>query len=98
MASRFYSRIIYSRKARPEREVESNTYPTTGTKYAIPWMGNAAHWVQTHLIVPAPLPDGRRQLLGFTYTTRAEALVVAGFWLLSTVLSVVGYRTFPGNI
>ncbi|KAJ5378417.1 hypothetical protein N7509_011536 [Penicillium cosmopolitanum] len=98
MASRFYSRMIYSRKARPEREVESNTYPATGTKYAIPWMGNSAHWVQTHLTVPAPLPNGRRQLLGFTYTTRAEALAVAGFWLLSTVLSVVGYRTFPGNI
>jgi ferric-chelate reductase len=98
MASHLYSRMIRSRKARAEREVESNTYPTTSTRYAIPWMGDAAHWVQTHLIVPAPLTNGGRKLLGCTFTNRGEALVVVGFWLLSTVLSVVGYRTFPGNI
>lgn len=84
---------------RSEPEVESHTYySAAGARYALPWIGNAVHWVKTHLIVPAPLPDRGRQFLGFTYTTRAEALVVAGFWILSAALSVVGYQTFPGNI
>lgn len=80
-----------------EHEVESNVYPPTAARHNLPWKG-IVHWMQTHLIVPAPLPMGGRKLLGCTYTNRAEALVVVGFWLLSTVLSVIGYRTFPGNI
>ncbi|KAJ5586642.1 hypothetical protein N7450_006429 [Penicillium hetheringtonii] len=98
MSSRLYSWILNSRSRIPqsEPEVESNTYPTAGTRY-LPW-SSLIHWLQTHLVLPAPLPNGGRNLLGFTYTTRAEALVVGGFWLLSTLLSFLGYRTFPGNI
>lgn len=36
--------------------------------------------------------------MGFIFTSPAEAFVVLGFWILSVVLSVVGYRTFSGNI
>jgi len=61
-------------------------------------MEHAFHWLQTHLIVPAPLATTGRALIGFTFSNRAESLVVAGFWLISIVLSLVGYRTFPGNI
>jgi len=98
MSSRLYSWILNSRSrsSQSEQEVESNTYPTAGTRY-LPW-SSLIHWLQTHLVLPAPLPNGGRNLLGFTYTTRVEALVVGGFWFLSTLLSFLGYRTFAGNI
>lgn len=61
-------------------------------------MQRAFHWLQTHFIIPAPVATRGQNLVGFTFSNRAESLAVAGFWLISIVLSLVGYRTFPGNI
>ncbi|KAE8372399.1 ferric reductase like transmembrane component-domain-containing protein [Aspergillus bertholletiae] len=56
------------------------------------------HWIQTYIITPSPLPSGGRHLLWWTFPTRAEAIIVVLFWLLSSVLSSVSYRIFPDNI
>lgn len=89
---------IYHRKPRIQRGIESQTYPLLNTWRAIPWVGSTIHWLQTHLIVSAPLASRGRELLLCTFSNRAEALAVGGFWILSIVLSLVGYRTFEGNI
>ncbi|KAJ5666584.1 hypothetical protein N7462_010993 [Penicillium macrosclerotiorum] len=78
--------------------IESNIHPLNCTWIALPWLRHAFHWVQTHLIISPPLANQGRKFIGHTFSTRAEALVVAGFWIISITLSFVGYRTFPGNI
>lgn len=98
MASRLFHWILHQRKPREDCEVESQLYPSNKTWDFLPGVGGLIHWVQTHLIVPAPLATRGRHLLGCTYSSRAEALAVGGFWLLSIILSVVGYRTFSGNL
>lgn len=81
-----------------DRGLESNTYPPIVPWHQLPLAVNVIHWVQTHLIIPAPLAGRGRHFVSCAFTTRAEALAVAGFWVLSLILSVIGYRTFPGNI
>ncbi|KAJ6148790.1 hypothetical protein N7497_010772 [Penicillium chrysogenum] len=82
-----------------ERALESNVYPLIKLLKNTPLVGTGLHWIQTHLMIPSPLATTHgRHLLGFTFSTRVEALIVVGFWTISIVLSVVGYRTFPGNI
>ncbi|KAJ5772635.1 hypothetical protein N7520_003164 [Penicillium odoratum] len=98
MSYRFCRWAIYHRKPRMQRGVESQTYPFLNKWHANPWVGQSIHWLQTHLIVAAPLASRGRQLLLCTFSNRAEALAVGGFWILSIVLSLVGYRTFTGNI
>ncbi|GFF78671.1 putative plasma membrane ferric-chelate reductase [Aspergillus lentulus] len=55
-------------------------------------------WIQTNLIIPAPLASSRRQLLWWTFPGRIHAIVVLLFWILSIVLCLIGYRTFSDNI
>lgn len=95
---RLCSWAFYSQQPELESGLEFNTYRAAGTWHQFPLIRNAVHWVKTHLIIPAPLAGCGRQFISCTFTSRAEALVVAGFWILSTILSIVGYRTFPGNI
>ncbi|CAG8133829.1 unnamed protein product [Penicillium olsonii] len=97
MISRLFVWAFHRRRGHKERSLESNAYPFVGTLEKIPLVGTCLHWVQTHVIIPAPLAT-RKCILGFTFSTRAEALIVFGFWTLSIVLSLVGYRTFSGNI
>ncbi|KAJ5638314.1 hypothetical protein N7490_008193 [Penicillium lividum] len=98
MSYRFCRWAIYHRKPRMQRGMESQTYPRLNKWHAHPWMGHSIHLLQTHLIVAAPLASRGRELLLCTFSNRAEALAVGGFWILSIVLSLVGYRTFTGNI
>ncbi|KAJ6118066.1 hypothetical protein N7471_013943 [Penicillium samsonianum] len=99
MAYRLCDWLFYGRQRRAERALESNVYPLIKFLENIPLVGTGLHWIQTHLMIPAPLATTHgRHLLGFTFSTRVEALIVVGFWMISIVLSVVGYRTFPGNI
>ncbi|KAL4920041.1 ferric reductase like transmembrane component-domain-containing protein [Aspergillus aurantiobrunneus] len=58
----------------------------------------AYHWVQTHFLVPTTIPSSGRQFLWWTFSTRSEAIVSLGFWVLSTVSCAIGYRLFPENI
>ncbi|GFF31374.1 ferric/cupric reductase transmembrane component 2 [Aspergillus udagawae] len=55
-------------------------------------------WIQTNLIIPAPLASSRRRLLWWTFPGRIHAIIVLLFWILSIVLCLVGYRTFSDNI
>ncbi|EKV18859.1 FRE family ferric-chelate reductase, putative [Penicillium digitatum PHI26] len=91
--------LFHRPQRRTERALESNVYPFTKLLKQVPWVGAGLQWIQTHLIIPTPLATTHgRRLLGFTFSTRVEALIVVGFWMISILLSVVGYRTFPGNI
>ncbi|KAJ5131567.1 uncharacterized protein N7515_007606 [Penicillium bovifimosum] len=91
--------VLHSRQRSTERAIESNMYPLMRVLERTPLVGTGLHWIQTHLIVPSPLATTHgRYMLGCTFSTRAEALVITGFWLISIILSVVGYRTFTGNI
>ncbi|KAI9039537.1 ferric reductase family protein [Aspergillus affinis] len=56
------------------------------------------NWINTHLVVASPLPSHGRHILWWAFPTRIEALVTFAFWTISTVLCMVGYRTFLGNI
>lgn len=56
------------------------------------------HWLQTHLVVPAPLPSSRRKLLWWTFPTRIEAVTVLLFWVLSVVVCTLEYRPVEGNL
>lgn len=98
MCSRLCTWMIYRRKPRIGCDLESHVYPRTAMGDIHPRVVIFLHWVRTHLLVPAPIARCGRNLLGCTFSTRAEALVIGGFWLLSVILSVVGYRTFSGNI
>ncbi|KAJ5927782.1 hypothetical protein N7466_006738 [Penicillium verhagenii] len=98
MSYRLCRWAIYHRKPRMQHGVESQTYPLISACRTIPWVAHSVHWVQTHLIVAAPLASRGRELLLCTFSNRAEALAVGGFWFLSIILSMVGYRTFDGNI
>lgn len=98
MGSRVGTWLLNHRTPRLGRDLESCLYLETATGDLRPWVGGLLHWVRTHLVVPAPLARRGRNLLGCTFSTRVEALVIGGFWLLSIILSFVGYRTFPGNI
>ncbi|GKZ24124.1 hypothetical protein AbraIFM66951_008937 [Aspergillus brasiliensis] len=55
------------------------------------------HWLQTHLVVPAPLST-RRKLLWWTFPTRIEAVTVLLFWALSVVFCTLEYRPVEGNL
>ncbi|KAJ5552043.1 hypothetical protein N7535_000010 [Penicillium sp. DV-2018c] len=91
--------IFRRRQFLTESETESNMYTPLRVLERIPLIGPCLHWIQTHLAVPSPLTTTHgRSMLGCTFSTRAEALIVVGFYLLSIILSVVDYRTFPGNI
>ncbi|KAI3282570.1 hypothetical protein CBS147309_620 [Penicillium roqueforti] len=99
MAYRLSDWLFHRRQRRVERVLESNVYPLMRSLDDMPLVGTGLHWIQTHLMIPPPLAASHgRYLLGFTFSTRVEALIVVGFWTLSIVLSVVGYHTFPGNI
>ncbi|PYH34169.1 ferric reductase family protein [Aspergillus neoniger CBS 115656] len=56
------------------------------------------HWLQTHLVVPAPLSSPRRKLLWWTFPTRIEAVTVLLFWVLSVVVCTLEYRPVEGNL
>ncbi|KAJ5746842.1 uncharacterized protein N7511_008538 [Penicillium nucicola] len=98
MAFRLFDWKVYRRQRHTERVLESNVYPLLRTLEDAPILGTVLHWLHTHIVIPAPLATRGRHLLGCTFSTRAEALVVLGFWTLSIVFSLVGYHTFPGNI
>ncbi|KAJ5704275.1 hypothetical protein N7493_011413 [Penicillium malachiteum] len=92
--------FIYYRKAGPRQEIESQIYHDSTRKAWVenlPLVGNIAQWIQTHLLVASPINRGR-EVFSCTFSNRAEAFAVAGFWIISIVLSVIGYRTFLGNI
>ncbi|KAL4863818.1 hypothetical protein BDV12DRAFT_177032 [Aspergillus spectabilis] len=56
------------------------------------------HWIQTHFIVATAIPSEGRQFFWWTFSNRTEALVTIGFWILSIVVSIVGYRLSSENI
>ncbi|KAL4936431.1 hypothetical protein BDV06DRAFT_205013 [Aspergillus oleicola] len=56
------------------------------------------HWFQTHFLVSTTFPSRGRKFLWWTFSSRSEAIVTLGFWVLSIVLCCVGYRLFPENI
>ncbi|KAJ5332006.1 hypothetical protein N7476_001789 [Penicillium atrosanguineum] len=49
----------------------------------------------THFIVPAPFATKGRNLIGLIFSNRAESLVVAGFWLISIILSLLARNSKP---
>ncbi|KAJ5311898.1 hypothetical protein N7508_002728 [Penicillium antarcticum] len=98
MALRLSDWKFHRRQRQTERVIEANVYPFLRTLEHTPILGTMIHWLHTHIMTPAPLATRGRHLLGCAFSTRAEALVVLGFWVLSTVFSIVGYHTFTGNI
>ncbi|KAL2809434.1 ferric reductase like transmembrane component-domain-containing protein [Aspergillus granulosus] len=57
-----------------------------------------SHWIQTHFLVSTPVPSRGRELFWWTFSNRGEALVIIGFWVLSTVACAIDYRAFPENV
>lgn len=91
--------MLHRRQLSTERIIESNVYAVRKMLEEAPGVGTAFHWIHTHLIIPSPLATTHsRYLLGCTFSTRVEALIVMGFWMISIVLSLVGYKAFSGNI
>ncbi|KAJ5167554.1 uncharacterized protein N7482_006335 [Penicillium canariense] len=90
--------MFYRRQHQFGPSPESNIPPSTDIWYGLPLVRDACRWMQTYLITPAPIVGQGRYLLGFTFSSRVEALAVLGFWFLGIIFTVVGYRTFPGNI
>ncbi|KAJ5343706.1 uncharacterized protein N7506_003530 [Penicillium brevicompactum] len=97
MISRICVWAFHRRHRQTERAVESNAYPLIRSLEKTPIAGTCLHWIQTHIMIPPPLPT-RKCVLGCTFSTRVEALIVMGFWALSIILSLVYYKTFSGNI
>ncbi|KAL4778280.1 ferric reductase like transmembrane component-domain-containing protein [Aspergillus varians] len=56
------------------------------------------HWIQMHFLVATAIPSWGRQFLWWTFSTRSEALITLGFWVLSIVGCAASYRLFPENI
>jgi ferric-chelate reductase len=98
MAFRLCDWINHRPRRQTERAIEANVYPLLRTSESTPLLGTVLHWLHTHIMIPAPLAISGRHLLGCTFSTRAEALVVLGFWVLSIAFTIVGYNTFAGNI
>ncbi|KAL4898075.1 FRE family ferric-chelate reductase [Aspergillus ambiguus] len=90
MLHRLVRHIVESRKAR------ADTRPRYSLTRAL--FTNIYSWVQTHILISPPIPSQGRQVLWWTFPTRAEALVVLVFWFLSITFCAVDYRAFPGNL
>ncbi|KAK2798400.1 hypothetical protein FQN50_008840 [Emmonsiellopsis sp. PD_5] len=57
------------------------------------------HWVRTHLIIPAAFGTHHQRLFYWcSVPTRIEAVVISLFYILSLVLTCVGYDVFKGNL
>lgn len=57
------------------------------------------HWARIHLILPPAIGNYRQRLLHWcTIPTRIEAITVISFYLLSLVLTIIGYDVFRGNL
>lgn len=56
------------------------------------------HQIRTHILVPATLGTYHQRLFYWcTIPSRAETIVVSSFWVLSTVLACINYKTYPDN-
>ncbi|KAL4814447.1 ferric reductase like transmembrane component-domain-containing protein [Aspergillus spinulosporus] len=55
-------------------------------------------FLYAHLFIPTALPSRGRKFLCWTFSSRAEALVTLGFWILSIALCSVSYRLSTDNI
>lgn len=85
------------RRTERDPEIESNTVTSRLNWHPPSGISSLVHWVKTHLLISTPLGKGQ-EVLACTFSNRAEALAVAGFWVMSFVLSFVGYETFEGNL
>lgn len=95
--SRFIGWIMSSRGHDTEHEIESNTYPLVPKHSAPFWVRSLSYWIETHLYVSTPLGKSQ-EILTCTFSNRAEALAVAGFWIMSVALSFLAYDAFEGNL
>lgn len=55
-------------------------------------------WFQLHFVLSRQANSQGYRVLWFTFPTAIEAIVVGLFWVLSTVLCCIGYKTFAENI
>ncbi|CRG88183.1 plasma membrane ferric-chelate reductase (Fre2), putative [Talaromyces islandicus] len=76
------------------RRGATNTYSSIVFKF----LCISYQWTQKHLIVAFPFTSPNRRVLWFELPTRIEALVIAGFWLLSITLTCITYPLFEDNI
>jgi ferric-chelate reductase len=90
--------MLLGRQQHIESGLESTIYRSIGPWRRLSFLECVVHWILTHLIILSPLAGQGRRLIGCTFPSRAGAFAVGGFWILSIILSVVGYRTFQGNI
>lgn len=65
-------------------------------------LGSLFHPLRTHIIIPATFAPAisNHQQLWFSHALpkRVDSLIVFGFWIVSIILSCVGYDSFTGNI
>lgn len=55
-------------------------------------------WAYTHLIIAFPLKISHRRVLWFDLPTRIDAILIAGFWMLSVIFTGTTYRLYDDNI
>ncbi|KAJ5501641.1 FAD-binding 8 [Penicillium expansum] len=60
------------------------------------------HFLRTHIIMPASLapaiPNHQQLWLSHALPKRVDTLIVLGFWIVSILLSCVGYDSFAGSL
>jgi ferric-chelate reductase len=89
MLHRLVQRLLHFRHDHPSQRATPLRY--------LPFR-QVSHWVETHLLVSTTIPSRGREFFWWTFSNRGEAIVVMGFWILSTVACVINYYAFPENI
>lgn len=68
------------------------------TKNANRGFGRLYQWIYTHLVIAFPIETSERRVLWFDLPRRIDAIIIAGFWVLSAVLSCISYILYDDNI
>ncbi|KAL3452766.1 ferric reductase like transmembrane component-domain-containing protein [Aspergillus insuetus] len=89
MLHRLVQHLLHFRHDRPSQRASALQY--------LPFR-QVSHWVQTHFLVSTTIPSRGREFFWWTFSNRGEAVVVMGFWILSTVACTINYYAFPENI
>lgn len=55
-------------------------------------------WIYTHFVIAFPLKVSKRKVLWFDLPTRIDAIIVAGYWLLSIILMCITYYVSDDNL
>lgn len=87
---RLFQHMFGSRRCTKKRGCSSN--------YVYRGFDHLYHWIYTHLIVAFPFKISSRRVLWFDVPTRIDAILIAGFWILSAVLLYITYRLHDDNI